>query len=697
MFPQGLGNSPKAVAEAITHEVGHNLALEHDGTSTAGYYSGHGSWAPIMGVGYDRPITQWSKGEYAGANNSQDDLATIAGYLARRADEPAGAAPRTGYITSDTDSDVFVLGGCASGSQITVDSPYVTPDLDVRARLLSPDGVVLATADPASGTVDATRAYGMDATLSVPSDGRYLVEVAGASSGQRTGDSWSGYSPYGSIGAYRVTAGGCDRDVVGVPSSPTALAESAPATTSTLSLRWAPPTDPGASPVTGYTVTTGTGDPLRLGPDSRGVTLTGLTAATTYDVAVTAVNARGPGLPASLRLRTATPLVTVPSAPTGVTALWNTDLARPEMYWQPPASDGGSPRTGYALTVDGASLGQVGADWTGVYLDGVFAPGEHTMTVAAVNAAGTGPAARAQFTVPDAEGPVTSGFDFTPRTVDVTTTAQRVTVSVRLTDATGAEAPTVGISSDTTTQSDGGTMTRVSGTVQDGRYERTVTFPSTAAVGTWTVTLAPTTDTLGNLGDPARDHPQKLMVTSTPITAPGAPTGVVATPGDARAEVRWSAPTDTGGAPVTSYTVTGSPGGATATVAGDARTATLVGLTNGTAHRFTVTATSSAGTSAASAASAPVVPAAPPAQVGRPGAAVRGSKVVVTWQPATPQGSPVTGYTVLVSGERAKQAAASATRLVVRGVSRGRHTVRVTATNALGTSPPSAATSVRVR
>lgn len=31
--------------------------------------SGANGWAPIMGVGYYQELTQWSKGEYAGANN----------------------------------------------------------------------------------------------------------------------------------------------------------------------------------------------------------------------------------------------------------------------------------------------------------------------------------------------------------------------------------------------------------------------------------------------------------------------------------------------------------------------------------------------------------------------------------------------------------------------------------------------------
>jgi hypothetical protein len=78
VFPENLGNDPKNIAEATSHEVGHNLDLSHDGTTVGqAYYDGQGNWAPIMGVGYYKPIVQWSKGEYANANNLEDDLAVI--------------------------------------------------------------------------------------------------------------------------------------------------------------------------------------------------------------------------------------------------------------------------------------------------------------------------------------------------------------------------------------------------------------------------------------------------------------------------------------------------------------------------------------------------------------------------------------------------------------------------------------------
>ncbi len=63
-------------------------------------------------------------------------------------------------------------------------------------------------------------------------------------------------------------------------------------------------------------------------------------------------------------------------------------------------------------------------------------------------------------------------------------------------------------------------------------------------------------------------------------TAPGAPTAVTAVAGDGQATVSWTAPSN-GGSPITGYTVTTSPGGATTPASG---TSVLVtGLTNGTA------------------------------------------------------------------------------------------------------------------
>jgi hypothetical protein len=95
-------------------------------------------------------------------------------------------------------------------------------------------------------------------------------------------------------------------------------------------------------------------------------------------------------------------------------------------------------------------------------------------------------------------------------------------------------------------------------------------------------------------------------------TAPAAPVGLTARPGNGSIALSWTAPANTGGAAVTGYTVkvtapavTGtSPAPAvdtTVPVAAPATTVTVPSLTNGREYTFTVTATNSAGTSPATA------------------------------------------------------------------------------------------------
>jgi serine protease inhibitor ecotin len=91
------------------------------------------------------------------------------------------------------------------------------------------------------------------------------------------------------------------------------------------------------------------------------------------------------------------------------------------------------------------------------------------------------------------------------------------------------------------------------------------------------------------------------------MTHPDAPTGVRANPFNKSAEVSWSAPLFDGGAPIGSYKVTASPGGATCTTTG-MLWCYVMGLTNGTPYSFTVSATNPNGTGPASASSAQAIP-----------------------------------------------------------------------------------------
>ena len=63
------------------------------------------------------------------------------------------------------------------------------------------------------------------------------------------------------------------------------------------------------------------------------------------------------------------------------------------------------------------------------------------------------------------------------------------------------------------------------------------------------------------------------------------------------ATIRWVAPTPDGRPPITSYTVTAEPGGASTTVAGDVTTATVTGLTGGATYDLSVVATNANGES----------------------------------------------------------------------------------------------------
>jgi hypothetical protein len=183
------------------------------------------------------------------------------------------------------------------------------------------------------------------------------------------------------------------------------------------------------------------------------------------------------------------------------------------------------------------------------------------------------------------------------------------------------------------------------------------------------------------------------------MSAPGAPTGVSAVPGNSSALVSWLPPASNGGSAITGYTVTSSPGGFTATVAGTTTSAVVSGLTLGTSYTFTVRATSVVGTGPASAPSPPVVPTAVPGAPTGVTAVAGTTSATVSWNPpANSGGSVITGYTLTwaVNGidQSTRTFASTATTQTITGLASGTtYTFRVAAINAIGTglaSTPSA-------
>ena len=138
--------------------------------------------------------------------------------------------------------------------------------------------------------------------------------------------------------------------------------------------------------------------------------------------------------------------------------------------------------------------------------------------------------------------------------------------------------------------------------------------------------------------------PHSTAASVVPATVPGAAAAPTATSSDQNAVVTWAAP-DTGGAAISSYTVTASPGGATCTTS--ALTCTVLGLANGTAYTFSVKATNELGVGPASPSSAAVTPSA--SWVYYPGlvSALAGNKsVALTWTAAELTSGTPTGYVV---------------------------------------------------
>lgn len=188
------------------------------------------------------------------------------------------------------------------------------------------------------------------------------------------------------------------------------------------------------------------------------------------------------------------------------------------------------------------------------------------------------------------------------------------------------------------------------------------------------------------------------VVASSSREVPNAPTiGTATDVGTGRAfnngaaTVTFTAPTWTGGLPITGYTVTSSPGGYTGT--GSSSPITVAGLQSNTNYTFTVRATNAIGQSAASAASnsilATTVPQAP--TIGTATDLGTGTSVSVAFTGNATGGKAVSTYTATSSPSSITGSSASSP-ITVSGLTAGTaYTFTVTATNANGTSTASAA------
>lgn len=225
-----------SAAATASHEVGHTLNLTHDGGSygsNAEYYEGHGgtvetSWGTIMGAPYinaDENVTTWSKGDYIGANNKQDDLSVITtnnGFSFRADDYGNSLATaqavsgvsfsQFGVIERTSDVDVFrfdtgtgnvtlsltnaarVFAADGLGGFTTDYLAARGANLDISANLYRADGTLVASSNPVD-LLSASFNLNLDA-------GSYYVSVDGTGVGDPFASTPTGYTEYGSLGQY---------------------------------------------------------------------------------------------------------------------------------------------------------------------------------------------------------------------------------------------------------------------------------------------------------------------------------------------------------------------------------------------------------------------------------------------------------------------------------------------------------------
>jgi len=186
------------------------------------------------------------------------------------------------------------------------------------------------------------------------------------------------------------------------------------------------------------------------------------------------------------------------------------------------------------------------------------------------------------------------------------------------------------------------------------------------------------------------DSESQGKIIGSPPTAPGAPTNVTATAGNAQATVFFTAPPD-GGSPITSYTVTpyiGTTSEKTTSGSGAATSITVKGLKNGTPYTFTVTAANAIGKGQPSGHSNPVtpgiVPGAPAILNEKPG----NGEITVSFKLSTGT-SPIT-YSVAPAPPDHPPVTGAGSPIIVPGLTNGtEYTFTVTGTNATGTGPGS--------
>jgi hypothetical protein len=331
--------------------------------------------------------------------------------------------------------------------------------------------------------------------------------------------------------------------------------------------------------------------------------------------------------PTEFSTKSYTPAV-APNVATAVTAVPADSAAT--VSWTAPVGTAFQPITGYTVTADpgGANCTAAGRA-SSCTVTGLTNGTPYTFTVAVANRKGSSAASAASAAVTPAPVPAA------PTGVSAQAGDEQVSVSWT--------APAPGISAITgytvTAEPGGATCTTT------GDTSCTVTGLTNGTAYTFTVVAT------NGIGDSA---PSARSGSATPLGVADAPAVPTVVAGAERLVVRWSAPSDTGGTPITDYVVQYRSATDPTWITLDdgvspAPVARVTGLANGIGFVFRVAAVNAVGQSEFSAESAAVAPRTTPSRPGRPFGIADRTRVTLVWSsPADNGGAAITDYVVQV-------------------------------------------------